>query len=253
MTNDSLGDRMKRHERASEHYLMRRTPVIIRIDGKAFHTLTASLSDRFDPRMHHCMMATMGAVCSSIQGAVFGYTQSDEISILVRDWDTVKTEAWFDYRQNKVESVAASIATMAFNSYAATIPEFQIKPAMFDARAFNLPKEEVVNYFIWRQQDAERNSIQTYGRTVFSHKQLHGKSNPEVITMLDQAGKSWQLLDTWKKRGTAWVGGHIGRGKAGRYSAIDMILGYDEDIPIFKNDRDYIEYAMNYVRPAGEE
>lgn len=246
MSYDTLGDRMKRFERVSEHYLMRRTPVIIRIDGKAFHTLTASLTDRFDTRMHSCMTATMESLCSSIQGAILGYTQSDEISILVRDWDTIKTEAWFDYRQNKMESVAASIATVAFNRHVSTIPEFQLKSAMFDARAFNLPKEEVVNYFRWRIQDAERNSIQTHGRSVFSHKQLLGKSNPEVITMLDQVGNSWQLLDAWKKRGTFWVNNSAIQSYNELYCTCNA-NGIDEQIPLNTANKTYIEYAMEYV------
>lgn len=246
MTNDSLGDRMKRHERVSERYLMRRAPVIIRIDGKAFHTLTASLKDRFDPRLHMCMTGTMEYLCSHIQGAVFGYTQSDEISILVRDWDTIKTEAWFDYRQNKMESVAASMATMAFNEIARGLPELQFKPAMFDARAFNLPKEEVVNYFRWRIQDAERNSIQTYGRTIFSHKQLLGQSNQKVIQMLDENGTSWQLLDVWKKRGTAWVNSSAITNNPELYNACTS-EGIDENMPLLSDNKFYIEYAMNYV------
>lgn len=247
-TNDGLGDRMKRYEQTSEHYLMRRTPVILRIDGKAFHTLTAKLNDRFDARMHICMSQTMQMLCNKIQGAVFAYTQSDEISILLRDWNTVRTDAWFDYRQNKLESITASMATAYFNQVAASIPEFQIGTALFDTRAFNLPKEEVVNYFIWRQQDAERNSIQTYGRTIFSHKHLLGKSNPEVVTMLDQSGNSWQLLDTWKKRGTCWVGTNIPRGISSKYATVDVKTGIDENIPIFTQDRDYIEDAMNRIK-----
>lgn len=247
MTNDSLGDRMKRLERVSEHYLIRRMPVIIRIDGKAFHTLTAKLSDKFDIRLHKCMTHTMQTLCEKIQGTIFAYTQSDEITIVLRDWDTIKTEAWFDYRQNKMESVSASIATAAFNEYSKTIPEFQLGTATFDSRAFNVPKEEVVNLCIWRQKDAERNSIQTYGRTVFSHKQLLGRSNQQVIQMLDENGTSWQLLDTWKKRGTAWVGTNINRGE-GNYSSVDIKTGIDENIPIFTQNRIYIEDAMNVVK-----
>ena len=250
MSHDNLGNRMKRYELTSERNLMRRTPVIIRIDGKAFHTLTAKLNDRFDPRMHICMAQTMRRLCENMQGAVFAYTQSDEISILLRDWNTVRTEAWFDYRQNKVESVSASMATAYFNETSKNIPEFQIGTALFDSRAFNVPENDVVNYFIWRQIDAERNSIQTYGRTIFSHKQLMGVSNQKVITMLDEAGHSWQQLDTWKKRGTCWVlpktATNPWNGSA-FFSTVNSETGLDIEIPMFTMLRHYVETAMNYV------
>jgi len=250
MSNDSLGDRMKRYEKVSENYLIRRTPVVIRIDGKAFHTLTASLPEKFDNRLHYCMVQTMRKTCEKMQGAVLGYTQSDEISIILRDWDTIRTEAWFDYRQNKMESVAASMATAFFNDIAKSIPEFKLNMAFFDARAFNLPKEEVTNYLRWRQQDAERNSVQTYAREFFSNKELHGKSNREAITMLDNIGNSWQQLDTWKKRGTCWIGTDIRKGTIdnGRFSSVDLISGLDENIPVFTQDREYTETALMYIK-----
>lgn len=254
MSNDSLGDRMKRYEQTSEHYLTRRTPVIIRIDGKAFHTLTAKLQDRFDPRMHYSMIHTMRRLCEKMQGAIFAYTQSDEISILLRDWDTVRTDAWFDYRQNKLESISASMATAFFNELTKSIPEFEVGTAFFDARAFNIPENDVVNYFIWRQQDAERNSIQTYGRTVFSHKQLLNKSNRQVIQMLDEASKPWQWLDTWKKRGTCWVGTHVPRGVVSTaYSNTNAQTGLDEEIPIFTVDRQYINEALTRIKEQEHE
>lgn len=250
MSYDSLGDRMKRHEKVAEHYLMRRTPVIIRIDGKAFHTLTKNLNDRFDSNLHNCMVNTMRYLCENIQGAVLGYTQSDEISILIRDWDTIKTESWFDYRQNKMESVSASMATMAFNKTISLVQSLENKSAMFDARAFNLPTDEVVNYMVWRQQDAERNSVQMYGQTYFSHKELQGKSNPEVITMLDNIGHSWQQLDTWKKRGTCWVNPKTStnpwNGKV-VFPNVDKTTGIDENIPVFTKDRQYVDIAMRYI------
>lgn len=253
---DTFGDRMKRYESTSEHYLMRRTPVIIRIDGKAFHTLTAKLKDRFDPRLHYIMINTMRLLCENIQGAILGYTQSDEISILLRDWDSLHTEAWFDYRQNKIESVAASMATAYFNKLnrESSEPLFNVE-AMFDARSFNLPREEIVNYFWWRQSDAERNSIQTYAREFFSHKQVQNKNCKTLVAMIDEKiqsdqsdQKSWQQIDTWKKRGTCWVNPLMYKDiKNVRFNSVTYD-GLDKEIPCFKDDREYIESIVSRTK-----
>ena len=181
---DSLGDRMKEnYENRAKTYLVRRMPVIIRLDGKAFHTFTKGLKKPYDEIFHNTMNATMKYLCENIQGCKLGYTQSDEITLLLTDYDTFDTNAWFDYNVQKICSVSASMATMAFNKYLrdfskdtlrrinnaftctieedkyATVLENAIeKGAMFDSRCFNIPKEEVTNCFIWRQQDATRNA-----------------------------------------------------------------------------------------------
>jgi len=157
MKNDSLGDRMKGYEHVSRSTLTKRMPVVIRIDGKAFHTWTKqlknvddSLNDSpFSVKMNQAMSDTTQKLVSNIQNAVFGYTQSDEISILLNDWKTLTTDQWFGNTIQKMASVSASMATVYFNEACTSTSRRFFVPAMFDARVFNIPKEEVTNYFVW--------------------------------------------------------------------------------------------------------
>lgn len=235
---NSLHTRMKSYERNSRSYLKRHVPVIIRIDGKAFHTFTKHFQKPFDKVLMKSMQSTMKYLCENIQGCVFGYTQSDEITLVLTDYDKITTDAWFGYNVQKMASIAASMATMAFNKYLAenvsefcsmhTVSEYTPEEefslhfddvkyeemygkynealdrgAMFDARAFSMPEKEVVNCLIWRQQDAVRNSIQMVGQAYFSHKQLHGKSCDEVCNMLLEKNISWEELSNSCKYGSA--------------------------------------------------
>lgn len=250
MTNkgDSLGDRMKGYESVSQSDLMGRTPVIIRIDGKAFHTFTrclkhidSTLTDTpFSAVMHSTMMYTTMQLVKNVQNCVLGYTQSDEISLLLRDYDTFETQAWFGNNVQKMTSISASIATAAFN-YAFAGHKHQLAfgdMAMFDSRVYNLPKEEVTNYFIWRQQDASRNSVQMLGRFHFSQKQMHGKNNSQVQDMLMlEKNVNWNDIPTWMKRGSCVV-----RSEAG--------IVHDEEIPIFTQDRSYIDQHVTLTQQS---
>ena len=160
-----LDIRMKNnYETVAKTRLLRRTPVIIRIDGKAFHTFTRGMKKPFDEILVKSMQSTMKYLCENIQGCVFGYTQSDEITLILIDYQTLTTEAWFDYEVQKMCSIAASMATMAFNKYFPIVASNWIedhkdidddylktlinnvdKGALFDARCFNIPREEVTN------------------------------------------------------------------------------------------------------------
>lgn len=227
-TKDSLGDRMKAYESVAQTKLMGRTPVVIRIDGKAFHTFTRGLQKPFDSVLGEAMSQTMLYLCENIQGAVLGYTQSDEISILLQDWATFETDAWFDNKVQKMVSVAASLATAKFNQ-CYNHPRGENILALFDARVFNMPFEEVTNCLVWRQQDAVRNSIQSLSQAHFSHKELQGKNVNQLQDMLIlQRGINWNDIPTRYKRGTCAV-------------TVDgkMILDYDP--PIFTQDRNYVE------------
>lgn len=203
-TRDDIGNRMKRYEQVNTNFLLRRTPVLIRIDGKAFHTWTRHCEQPFDANLHNIMRDTMHYLCDNIQNAVYGYTQSDEISILLCDWLTLNTEQWFDGNIQKIASVSASLATGCFNHFVNNHGQLKYNGlAFFDARVFNIPFAEVHNYFLWRQQDATRNSIQTYARSFFSHKELHKKSCNNIQQMLfEQHDVNWNDLDVWKKRGS---------------------------------------------------
>lgn len=253
---DELGNRMKtNYEQIPKLRLTRRTPVIIRIDGKAFHTFTKKFKKPFDHILMDTMQLTMKFLCENIQGCVLGYTQSDEISLLLTDYTTFETQPWFDYEVQKICSISASMATLAFNKffmanvdketdkfnkawnvseedkkYIDTINKSWIKGAMFDSRCFNIPKEEVTNYFYWRQLDATRNSIQMVGQANFSQKQLHGKSCNAIQDMLhEEKGINWNDFSIPEKRGACCIKTESG-------------WTIDNSIPIFKGDaREYIE------------
>ena len=223
--HDELGSRLKRnYENASKTFLTRRMPVIIRIDGKAFHTFTRGLKKPFDGILSDAMQKTMEYLCKNIQGCVFGYTQSDEISLLLVDYKNLNTDAWFNYSVQKCASVASSMATMSFNKafadnvekwldeyymrawnadenddkYAETLKKALENGAMFDARIFNIPKEEVVNYFIWRQNDCGRNCVQSVAQSMLSKSEIFHKSCSELIDIIGDKFEyqPWQMLGT---------------------------------------------------------
>ena len=227
-THDDLGLRMKTfYEQIPKTRLMRRVPVAIRIDGKAFHTFCKKFQKPFDEVLIKTMQETMKYLCENIQGCVFGYTQSDEITLILIDYKKLTSAAWFDYEVQKMCSIAASMATMAFNKYFRsyvnlyTYDNYPLedateyvkilinameKGAMFDARCFNIPKEEVCNLIYWRQLDAARNSIQMVGQANFSHSELQNKSCNDIQDMLMiQKGINWNDFPAHQKRGSCCI------------------------------------------------
>lgn len=257
---DALGERMKRYENVNRTYLTRRTPVIIRIDGKAFHTFTKEFKKPFDYVLANTMNDTMKYLCENIQGCVLGYTQSDEISLVLIDYQQLDSHSWFDYNIQKCASVSASMATMVFNKifrdtfdfacqYYDTIAPVEaaldfdklvymrkFDSAMFDARVFAIPKEEVCNYILWRQNDAIRNSIEMVGQANFSWTDLHKKSCEDIKNMLaERKHIVWDDIETRFKRGCCCVKVQ----KDGETRAKWVI---DDEIPIFKGDgRKYVD------------
>lgn len=257
---DDLGKRMKEfYEQVPKTRLMRRTPVAIRIDGRAFHTFTKGFKKPFDNVLMESMQETMKYLCENIQGCVLGYTQSDEITLILIDYKTLDSSAWFDYEVQKVCSISASMATMAFNKrfgelvkylidesvvewnitdeymkYLKTLNNAVKSGAMFDARCFNIPREEVTNLLYWRQLDATRNSVQMVGQAYFSHKQLHGKSCNQIQDMLhEEKGINWNDFPVPQKRGACCIR------KAEGWTI-------DTNIPIFRDEgREYIESLLN--------
>jgi tRNA(His) guanylyltransferase len=235
MDKISLGDRMKQYERVSQTKLMRRSPVILRLDGKAFHTYTKDCDKPYDHHLHTIRSEVMGYLCENIQGCLFGYSQSDEISLVLKDWTTLQTDAWFDNKVQKLCSVAASMCTAKWNSMTSnplTCPDpFFGKLAMFDCRAFNLPKEEVVNYLIWRQQDWERNSVQMLAQSLYSHKELQGLSCKQLITKVEEEHDIiWGNLPSWMKRGEFWMKDNVW-----------------EEVPLFKEVRQQLNRRIEYT------
>ena len=269
MVNDALGDRMKEYESRNQYFLQRRTPVIIRVDGKSFHTFTRGFQKPFDEVLGNAMVRTMEYLCQNISGCIFGYVQSDEITLVLQDYRKLNTDAWFGYRTDKLCSIAASMATMAFNKYFEsevlsyilqydtrittgyskalalaerydTLSEYEKilvkaieKGAMFDARCFNIPKEEVCNCIYWRQLDATRNSIQMVGQANYSHSYLQDKSCEQIKMLLRcDFGIDWNGLPTRWKRGVAWT----------------KTNGTDYEMPILRGeDRAYVDDEVWFV------
>lgn len=263
--HDNLGIRMKAfYEQIPKTKLMRRTPVIVRIDGKSFHTYTKGFQKPFDEVLIKTMQETAKYLCENIQGCGLAYMQSDEISLLLIDYQRFETSAWFDYEVQKMCSIAASMATMSFNRvFSEVISDFTCNDvklldryieaarsgAMFDARVFNIPREEATNYFYWRQLDASRNSIQMVGQANFSQRELQSKSCNEIQDMLmTRKGINWNDLPTYQKRGSCvlkedYIDATLRSGGAETVRSRWVI---DKDIPIFKGDgREYIERLIN--------
>lgn len=205
-TRDALGDRMKAdYESRTRHFLPRRTYTLIRVDGKAFHTYTRSCSRPFDVGLMEDMDRTAVALCENIDGAKLAFVQSDEISLLLTDFATIQTAAWFDGNLQKIGSVSASLATAHFNRarYRREPKALEGTPASFDSRVWTIPQQsEVFHYFLWRQQDATRNSISMVAQAHFAHRELQGKSSSELQEMLWQERKiNWNDLPVGCKRG----------------------------------------------------
>lgn len=259
---ETLSDRMKEYEKVTEARLIKKQPVIIRLDGKTFHTFTQGIDKPFDEDLADAFEFTCVKLKEKVQGAKLIYTQSDEISILLTDWEKTTTDCWFDYRIQKVVSIASSLATCFFNQYIDEIVAKYYKKynqkdisyeeeqlylkkyqlwrskkykANFDARIFNLPISEIANYFIYRQKDAIRNSIQSLGQAHFSHKELNKKNTSEVIQMVkDKVSIDFNELSSRQQKGICLYRD---------FDTEKWII--DKDIPDFLANREYIE---KYVR-----
>jgi len=269
MNFDEIGMRMKHdYEDRYRFELTRRVPVIIRIDGRSFHSFCKNLARPYDMVFKFSMWETAKALCEEIMGAKIAYVQSDEISILVLDYSNkIGTAAYFDYNVQKISSVTAAYATMAFNkAFSENVAEMYsqidtqnskimkvyhdiygkcLYKATFDSRVFNIPEKEVCNYFIWRQLDATRNSIQMSARCVFSQKELQNISTKKLqYKMLTEKNVNWNDYPTFFKRGVC-----IEKRKVVLESSNKGVVEREKwfvnnEIPIFTQDRDYIENLL---------
>ena len=266
---DSLGDRMKRYEGVSKNTLVSRMPVILRLDGCHFHTFTRGFQKPFDDILMKSMKNTMKYLCENIQGCVFGYTQSDEITLVLIDYQNINSSPWFDNEVQKMCSVASSMAGMVFNKYfAGNVMDYGdfirehvkdknyfdlvklqtnyqcaiLKGAYFDCRAFNVPQSDVCNCVLWRQQDATRNSIQALAQANFSQKQLHGLSCDKLQDKLFvEKGINWNNLSTDKKRGSACIKQKYSFTNQHGEETIRTRWIIDDNMPILTQKREYIE------------
>ena len=283
---DELGTRLKTsYEEVPKIRLYKRTPVAIRIDGKAFHTFTRGFKKPFDEILIKSMQDTMLYLCKNIQGCVLGYTQSDEITLILQDYKTLTTDAWFDYEVQKICSISASMATMAFDrAFRKNLMAFKEEHcdvsehgigeyqegwdteenkqlnklywekihngAMFDARCFNIPKEEVTNLIFWRQLDAARNSVQMVGQAYFSHQELQNKSCSDIQDMLmEKYNINWNDFPTTQKRGSCAIKVYYQNPEVDIKDGADIRSSWfvDNEIPQFKGEgREYIEKLIHF-------
>ena len=247
------------HERMTQYYegvthsrtLTRRMPVIIRCDMECGKAFTSKLKKPWDDVFSKAMQRTTCEMAENIQGCVLGYTASDEISLLLLDYQELNTDAWFGYNIDKLVSSAASMATIFFfknfvkealyyedslseedktsnGEYLAVLNnKVQCSP-IFDARAFNIPKEEVANYFLDRQRYTEKNSVSMLARHYFSHKEIEGKNGSQMKDMLvKEHNVNWDDCPIVYKRGVFCKKGSLFR--------------IDKNSPIVSDDRDYID------------
>jgi tRNA(His) guanylyltransferase len=244
---DNIGDRMKGfYENRTQTNLMRRMYTIIRCDGKSFSNYTKCLKRPFDDGLIADMNATTIALCQGIQGAKLGYVQSDEISIVLTDFDTLKSDAWFDGNVQKMVSISASIATAEFNRFRLkrnlSILEdiLGFRMATFDARVFQLPtRDEVINYLLWRQKDATRNSISSVAQSLYSHNELNKKSSNEKQEMIFQKGINWDKFTSREKRGGLIQKNSYINGEMGTIFNTDLGTGVDQtfyNVPSLKDN-----------------
>lgn len=216
-----LSDRMKSYEAVTKVQLCPRNPVILRLDGRAFHTLTRRMDKPFSRVFIDAMVKSAIAVCDDVQGLKLGYVQSDEVNIVFTDYDRLNSSGWFDYKLSKIISVAAGIMSANFSLAVG-------KAVAFDCRAFNVPEEDVANYFLWRVKDWTRNSLNMFAGKFFSHKKLMNKSSADKYAMLHAIGEDWDNLTPQLKNGT-WIKRSlaINYDCFNTYVAIDKLLDRD--------------------------
>lgn len=215
MDKTSLGDRIKKYENIYRQYLIPRMPVVVRVDGKTFSSYTKGFDKPFDHRIINAMVYAARKVAENIQGFQIAYIQSDEASFCFHDYTSLQSEGWFGYNLNKIVSISASLMTIYFNAYMGkemkkdfletmeVLCNKDAKIALFDSRAFNVPREDIGNYFLWRSKDNHRNSLSSYAQSLFFHKQLHKKNQNDIHEMLHEIGKNWTIdLKPVEKNGT---------------------------------------------------
>lgn len=244
----NLEDRMKYYyEQNTCTKLPENIPVILRLDGRAFHTLTRGLEKPYDLTFIEMMNKIALDLCDNeIQNAKMAYLQSDEISILI--YKGTFSDSWFNNDVQKMVSVSASRASTLATIYNYQLDLFKRGPITFDSRVFVIPEKEVCNYFIWRQRDWERNSVQMLARSYYSQKQLNNKSTADMHEMIFQKDDNWNDLETFLKRGRCVIPTkktvHVTKAETKGNFEGDVernVWEVNNEIPIFTKDRNYIE------------
>lgn len=204
--SDEFGDRMKMYEGLSQKEFLPLAPIVARIDGRSFSTFTRDLDRPFCRSLHNLMVSTTRHLVEET-GALIGYTQSDEISLVFWQRD-FNTQIWFGGKIQKMVSQLAAQATGAFNSKLAVYLPTKVDDRgwsfpSFDARAWSVPNQtEATNAILWREQDATKNSVSQACRAHFSHKEMEGKGRSDQMDLLMSKGINWNDYEPWCKRGT---------------------------------------------------
>lgn len=185
---DDLGDRMKEYEfHETGRRFLSMLPVYARIDGRGFSKFTRGMDKPFDQRMSAAMIEATKYLVQHT-GALIGYTQSDEISLVWKAPD-YKSSIFFNGKITKMTSVLAGLATAAFGKAIRGWDPYEDRLPCFDARVLQLPQDyEAANMLLWRTLDAERNAVSMLAQAHFSHKELQGKSQRAMHEMLDAKG-----------------------------------------------------------------
>ena len=197
---DSLGDRIKSYEQVYNQKFTPNSCLFIRVDGKSFHTFTKHCVKPFDEIFMAAMVFAAVETSKEMQGFKLAYVQSDEVTFMLTDFDTLQTQGWFGYELNKVVSVSASLFTANFNYFYQLHPEGKL--AVFDSRAFIVPKDDWQNVFVWRHQDWIRNSISMMAHEKFGHSKLQNVNCQSMKEMLREVGTPWEDQPNRNKNGT---------------------------------------------------
>lgn len=256
---DSLGQRMKEYEAVTTGLrLVPKEVIIIRLDGKAFHTFTKGMERPFDTLLANAMATATLELCKDTQTCVFGYTQSDEITLVLKIPDRIKSQSYLDNKLHKQISLSASKLTNKFMQTFIAESENRHRiglwsleelnryrqkyfKAEFDSRVFNIPEWDVINNIIWRQKDAIRNSIEGLGQYHFSSKELYKKSCNDILNMLvSEKGVDWNDLPTRFKRGIACYKIYSPQYKRGKWAL-------DTSMPVITENREWFNEVTGLV------
>lgn len=254
MIRDDFGDRMKAYEAVTDTRLAALTPVVIRVDGRAFHTLTRKLEKPFDRLFMQVMDHVTLELCKQVPNCRFGYVQSDEISLVLLE-PSVHSQQWFDGRLQKILSLTAAIASTEFRLHLLDLlnvthenasewgPYIPLaKGALFDCRAFSIPERDVCNYFIWRQKDCRRNAVLSMAQHHIGKKQIHGMDVRNLMSRLYSMGFSEADIPAFNGRACVRTEKEMERPDGTRFTRMKWEMS--EEVPVFWSHRDFIEKHM---------
>lgn len=226
----NLEDKCLYYRGLTNYKLLPGSYVIVMLDGRSFSKLIKNKFNKpFDDNFIDMMNETAKYVCENVQGCKLAYVQSDEISLVLTDFDTPTTDAFFGYRLCKMQSIIASLATAKFNqlmlshnlekhSYDALLEDgadtlYSVKDAIravdnatlyqFDCKCWNVPNiNDVFAWFLYRQIDCVRNSKQQTAQTYLPHKMLLNlDTDAQLGLLIEEKGIDWNCYPMGHKYG----------------------------------------------------